>query len=59
MLCPFFFNAIIYLHYKSDTLAAFYVKNDCDDIQYNSYIDNWNLCRQFLNVSANKNFFWN
>ena len=37
---PFFFNAIIYLHYKSDTLAAFYVKNDCDDIQYNSYIDN-------------------
>ena len=40
MLCPFFFNAIIYLHYKSDTLAAFYVKNDCDDIQYNSYIDN-------------------
>ena len=56
MLCPFFLNAIIYLHYKSDTLAAFYVKNDCDD---NSYIDNWNLCGQFLNVSANKNFFWN
>lgn len=40
MLCPFFFNAIIYLHYNSDTLAAFYVKNDCDDIQYDSYIDN-------------------
>ena len=37
---PFFFNAIIYLHYKSDTLAAFCVKNDCDDIQYSSCIDN-------------------